>query len=180
MSNITEDDKKKREEEADAETEHRMRMRFDWDNLIEDLIQDGQERGAFDNLPGKGKPLKLDKNPFGAEWKLAHDLMKENDVLPPWIAQRNEIIAAIEQFRIDIGRVWARHEQAFRYAQGKGQKDALSLSWDNICRQWAGDLVILNKRIRDFNLGRPSDGLEMVALNLEKELTQAGARRYLL
>lgn len=167
-------------EEADREAERRMRMRFDWDNLIEDLIQDGQERGAFDNLRGKGKPLKLDKSPFGAEWKLAHDLMKENDVLPPWIAQRNDIMAQIKQFRVDLGRVWARHDQAFRFAQGKGQKDALSLSWDDACRQWAADLVVLNKRIRDFNLGRPSEGLEIVSLSLDRELARVGAKRYLV
>jgi hypothetical protein len=180
MKNKKEDEKSKRQKDEDALAEHRLRMRFDWNNLIEDMIQDGQEQGAFDNLRGKGKPLNLDKNPYGSDWKLAHELMKENDVLPPWIAQRNGIMAQIEQFRTDIGRVWRRHEQAFRYAQGKGQKGALALGWDDVCQQWEAELEILNKRIRDFNLGRPSEGLEIVKLDLGKELERAGAKQYLL
>ena len=163
------------QKDKDALAEHRIRMRFDWNNLIEDLIQDGQERGSFDNLRGKGKPLDLDKNPYGMDWKLAHELMKENDVLPPWIAKRNEIMAQIEQFRIDVSRVWTSHEQAFRYAQGKGQKDALTLSWSDVCRQWETELGVLTKQIRDFKLGRPSDGLVIVKLDLKKELARAGA-----
>jgi DnaJ family protein C protein 28 len=169
----------KKRNDADARAEHFMRMRFEWNDLIEELIQEGQERGAFADLKGKGKPLNLEQNPYGAEWELAHKLMKENDVLPPWIAQRNEILTQIDQFRIDVVRDWTRHEQAFRLAQGQGQKSALSLSWDDSCRQWEIDIKKLNKRIADFNLGRPSEGLEMVKLRLDKELERAGAARTL-
>lgn len=171
------DDNKKKD--ADSLAEHRMRMRLDWNNLIEDMIQEGLEKGSFDDLSGKGKPLNLKKNPYGAEWELAHHLMKENDVLPPWIAHRNEISAQTEQFRTDAAREWARHEQAFRYAQSKGHKDALSVSWDDVCRQWAAELVALNKQIRDFNLGRPSEGLEIVTVDLRRELKRLGAKRFL-
>ena len=165
---------------ADTRAEHFMRMRFEWNDLIEDLIQEGQERGAFDNLRGKGKPLDLEQNPYGAEWELAHKLMKENDVLPPWIAKRNGIIEQIEQFRTDLHRVWARHAQAYRLAQGEGHKSALSLSWDDVCRGWEVELVGLNKQIAEFNLGRPSEGLEMVKLRLDRELERAGAARWLV
>jgi len=179
MSEETNNKNSKKRNEVDARAEHFMRMRFEWNDLMEDLIQEGQERGAFDDLKGKGKPLDLEQNPYGSEWDLAHKLMKENDVLPPWIAQRNEILAEIDQFRIDIIRTWTRHEQAFRLAQGQGQKNALSLSWDDSCRQLETDIKKLNKRIADFNLGRPTDRLEMIKLRLDKELERAGASQYL-
>ena len=168
-----------KELDDEALAEHRMRMRFDWSDLIEDLIQEGQERGAFDNLPGQGKPLDLRRNPYGVEWELAHKLMKDNDVLPPWIAKRKLIMAQIDQMRGDIARAWRRHEQAFRFAQGKGQQSALSLSWDGAWRRWQIQLEHINKQIRDYNLGRPSEGLEMVTLELEREIARAGAQRTL-
>ena len=52
---------------ADSEAEqarHRQRMKEDWDGLIEDIVQEGKDRGIFDNLKGKGKPLNLSKNHF--------------------------------------------------------------------------------------------------------------------
>jgi hypothetical protein len=179
MSKKRAGEERHKQDDREALAEHQMRMRFDWSNLIEDLIQDGLERGAFDDLQGKGKPLDLKKSPYGAEWELAHKLMKENDVLPPWIARRNEIAAQIDHFRAEVRRAWIRHEQAFRYAQAKGHKDALSLSWDDVCRQWELDLGVLNKQIRDFNLGRPIDNVEMFELELKRELDSAGAKRYL-
>ena len=34
------------------------------DRLVEDLIQEAMSKGEFKNLPGSGKPLKLEQNPF--------------------------------------------------------------------------------------------------------------------
>ena len=61
------DEKIQREQEHEERLQHRFRMRFDWDNLIEDKIQEGKEKGIFDQLKGKGKPLPLSKNPFGKD-----------------------------------------------------------------------------------------------------------------
>ncbi len=49
---------------ANEQAHHKKRMRQDWDNLIEDIIQEGVEKGLFDNLKGKGKPLNLSRNHF--------------------------------------------------------------------------------------------------------------------
>ncbi|MGZ3629064.1 MAG: DnaJ family domain-containing protein, partial [Ktedonobacteraceae bacterium] len=39
----------------------RGKQYFDY---IEEQIHQAQSRGEFDNLPGSGKPLNLDENPF--------------------------------------------------------------------------------------------------------------------
>ena len=70
--------------------EYRTRLRNDRQDLIEELIQDGMESGLFDNLSGKGKPLNLNKNSYAADMELANELLKENDLPPLWIVQRNE------------------------------------------------------------------------------------------
>lgn len=65
------DDKKSPDNSPEARARHRYRMEHDWQNLIDDLIEEGREQGVFDNLPGKGKPLKLKRNLFAPEKELS-------------------------------------------------------------------------------------------------------------
>lgn len=173
------DPEQQKQIDDDKLIEHRLRMRFGWDDLIEDLIQDGQDRGVFDNLKGKGKPLDLKGSHFGAEQALAHSLMKENKILPPWIEKRNRIVAEIELLRTEIGREWTRYDRAFGLAQGKSVRDALALEWERVCLKWEEKLAGINKRINDFNLARPTDNLEIYRLRMDDELLRAEARREL-
>ncbi len=158
--------------------EYRARLRQDRQSLIEELIQEGQENGLFDNLPGKGKPLNLNKNHYAADMALANELLKENDLPPAWILQRNELLAKIAKLRTEIERKWVWHQQEFAVATtNKGQ---LSIRWDNICLGWIETIAELNKGIDTFNLKRPFDNLEIFKLNLEDELKRANASRWLL
>ena len=63
------------------------------ESLIDRQIREAQERGEFDDLPGKGKPLAdLDK-PYDENWWLK-DLLKREDLsypLPTSLALRKEI-----------------------------------------------------------------------------------------
>ncbi len=44
---------------------------------IEDLIQRAIQEGKFSDLPGKGKPLRLDDNPHAdPDWQLAYHLLE--------------------------------------------------------------------------------------------------------
>jgi DnaJ family protein C protein 28 len=165
--------------EMDRRTEHKLRMRFEFNDLIEDLIQDGQERGVFDNLKGKGKPLDLRSGLYDNDRKLANELMKEHDVLPLWLARRNSVNLIIEELRSQIGRHWQRHEQAYRLTQDDTRHKALSLSWRALCRAWEGEIKAINKQIEDYNLRRPGQGMEMFKLRLNDELKRAGASREL-
>src|SRR5438105_2844047 len=45
-----------------------------WESLIDQIVREARERGAFDNLPGTGQPLPVDENPFAGEWELAFRL----------------------------------------------------------------------------------------------------------
>ena len=172
-------EKGEREEwsEAERRAEHKIRMRFEFRDLVEDLIQEGQERGAFDNLAGRGKPLNLDKNLYEGERELANALMKEHNVLPVWLVRRNAVQTVIDALRQDLLGGWRRHEEAYRLAQDDSRRKALSLSWWDACRYWERQIVEINKEIDEFNLRRPSDNMELFKLRLDLELNRAGARR---
>ncbi len=52
--------------------------------VVEEKIRDAQETGAFDNLPGKGKPLELeDLSLVPEELRMAYHLLKNAHLLPP-------------------------------------------------------------------------------------------------
>jgi DnaJ homolog subfamily C member 28 len=166
-------------EELGGAEEHRARMRSDWQNLIEDLIEDGRQKGVFDNLAGQGKPLDLSTNPYEGDRALANKLLRENDLKPAWIMQRDYIQEQVVRLRQQIERQWQHHARAYRLAGSPIQLDALVISWDDACLAWEAQMVAINKQIDTYNLKRPSERLEMFKLRLEEELTRAGARRYL-
>ena len=63
----------------------------DFGTWVEHKIREAAERGAFDNLPGAGKPIAdLDK-PHDELWWVKQKLRRENlSYLPPTIALRKE------------------------------------------------------------------------------------------
>jgi hypothetical protein len=56
---------------------------------VDRQIREAQERGDFDDLPGKGKPLPVE--PWDGEWALAHHVLKLAGETLPWIALGREI-----------------------------------------------------------------------------------------
>jgi hypothetical protein len=60
--------------------------------IVEERIQKAQEEGAFDNLPGKGKPLALDEDIFIPEdLRLTYKILKNSNCLPIEMEMRREI-----------------------------------------------------------------------------------------
>jgi hypothetical protein len=61
-----------------------------WESAIDRQIREAQERGDFDNLPGRGRPL--DHSSWGqGEWALAHHVLKQAGETLPWISLGREI-----------------------------------------------------------------------------------------
>src|SRR5262245_1701689 len=62
------------------------------ERLIEARIHKAQEEGAFDDLPGKGKPLQLDDDAFVPEdLRLAFKVLRNAGCLPIAMELRKEI-----------------------------------------------------------------------------------------
>lgn len=168
------------DELPDTGSKHRYRMRYEWRDLIEDLIEDGRQRGIFDDLAGRGRPLDLSPTHYEGSSALANRLLKDNDLRPAWLAGRVTILEKIEALRVDIGRSWDRYRAAFEQAVGEGQRGSLTIGWDGACRRWENEIIALNKLIASYNLKRPVEQLELFKLRLADELNRAGAPRYLL
>ena len=114
-----------------------------WETVAERKVREAMAAGEFENLPGKGKPLSLDSDPFEdpTMW-MAHHLLRVNGFAPAWIEESKEIDLACERLR----------------------DDAKSGCIDDSLRRRASEL---NRRILGYNLKTPSVRLHKKAIVLE-------------
>jgi DnaJ family protein C protein 28 len=76
-----------------------------WQSLADERIRRAMERGDFDNLPGAGKPVEIDENPYAGERALAFSLLKSHHLLPREIALGKDIdadLARAEQVKDEL------------------------------------------------------------------------------
>lgn len=60
--------------------------------IVEERIRKAQEEGLFDDLPGKGKPLKLDDDSMIApHLRASYRILKNAGILPPEMQLRKEV-----------------------------------------------------------------------------------------
>ncbi|MHC1729989.1 MAG: DnaJ family domain-containing protein [Syntrophobacteraceae bacterium] len=68
-----------------------------FDKIAEKKIREAIDKGEFDDLPGKGKPLELeDDRHIPQDIRLAHKILKNADCLPPELELRKEILTVEE------------------------------------------------------------------------------------
>ena len=135
----------------------------EWRDLVEQRIQDAMAVGAFDNLPGEGKPLNLNHNPYlDPSLELAYGLLKNNGYTPEWIARDKEIRQELEVARARLRASWAR-----RQANSTDET-----AWQTALTLFEETLGQLNRKIDDLNLIVPVSSCQRVRLKLADELRQ--------
>jgi DnaJ family protein C protein 28 len=141
---------------------------------IEELLRQAIAEGKFDNLPGKGKPLQLDKeNPHAdPAWELAYKILKDAGYSLPWIETIREIEADIESTRLELKLAWqgylaARDEDtSANYAYAEWQQAQLT---------FREKMSVLNQRIRNYNLDVPNTRFQRPVLIYEQEVQKITA-----
>ena len=135
---------------------------------IEEQIRRAMEEGKFADLPGKGKPLKLEDDPHAdPEWQLAFRMLKEAGFSLPWIEELKEIEADIETARAGLRQAW----QWRRGAEAEGQPgEFIHLEWERAFLKLQDRVAALNKRIRDVNLEVPNARFQRPMLDVAREV----------
>jgi hypothetical protein len=68
-----------------------------FNKIAEKKILEAMDNGEFDDLPGKGEPIRLeDDRHIPADIRLAHKILKNADCLPPELELRKEIFTVEE------------------------------------------------------------------------------------
>ncbi|MCX8062736.1 MAG: DUF1992 domain-containing protein [Anaerolineales bacterium] len=124
---------------------------------VEERIGEAIERGEFENLSGKGKPIQWQENPFAPpEQQLAFHLLRSNGFTLPWLETQRELQAEIDKLRKKIAQL--RQTPASPHWQ-KRQKAQLEAQIED-----------LNQRIRRYNIEAPLARFHLPILDCEREL----------
>jgi hypothetical protein len=111
---------------------------FDTAAIAEERIQAAMRRGEFDNLPGAGKPLRLEDDPLvPAEVRVANRILKNAGLVPVEVEQRREIAvleAGIPGIRDDAERTKAIEKLALLKLR-LGARRSLALARNEFYRQ---------------------------------------------
>jgi len=124
--------------------------------IADEFIKRAMQDGAFDNLAGKGQPLKLDENPHEpAEWRTAYSMLRSNGYSLPWLELRKEIEEAIERARSAARSAWQTGDFEF---------------WEKKKAVFQQRIDALNQRIFQYNLQAPSPQFHRQPLNPAYEI----------
>lgn len=129
--------------------------------------------GKFDNLRGQGKPLDATPEPHvPPEMQMANSLLKNNELTPAWIGDRNAVLGEIERFRSKVRRAVLEHRAAVDGARHPTARAAIEQRWQTQLASWRDEVQRLNRRIEMQNFRQPVSFLEIVKVRLEDEISR--------
>jgi Domain of unknown function (DUF1992) len=111
-----------------------------WESLVERQIREAMEDGRFDELPHQGTALPLPDDVAAGEWAMAHRLLRDAGMAPPWIE-------ADKAVREGLARVETLVAQASR--TGPAARERLR-------RRLAAEVAETNRAIERVNAEAPT------------------------
>lgn len=138
--------------------------------IAEQRIEEAMAEGRFDNLAGKGEPLRLDENPFAdPAWRVAFHALQSGGFTLPWIAMRREIVATHQQLKEMLLRACL-----WRKAKSEAGSDIalVNAEWQRVLALFSQKIDDVNENIFVYNLSVPSDQFRMEPLNSVREVRE--------
>ena len=139
-------------------------------------IEEAMERGEFTNLPGKGKPLKLDTNPYlTPQTRMVNRLLKENGFAPRWVELEKEIKQKKAQLERILINLKARRERLSSIVQQyPHRREVISQTFEQerarAMAQYSEKLENLNRKIQRVNLLMPTRNRQYALINQAQAL----------
>ncbi len=112
-----------------------------WESLVERQIREAMEAGAFDDLPHQGAPLPLEDDSASGDRAMAHRMLRNAGMAPPWIETDKEV-------RGLLGRRDLLLERARR---------ASTVARPGLRREFVGILEAVDRAITRLNGEAPTD-----------------------
>jgi hypothetical protein len=157
---VTDDSNTEQQKPQDKQDQYRRT----YEGLIEERIAQAISDGLFDNLPGQGRPQRLDDDALVPEDERAgFRLLKASGFAPPWIEARNEIDeerARLAAWLADVNRRWPSMAEQRRA---------------KVRAEYRQKLHDLQRAILHFNLRAPAGIAHIGGLQMDEELRKLGA-----
>lgn len=148
-----------------------------WETWVDRQIRDAQDRGQFDDLPGKGKPIPGLDRPYDENWWIKQKLQREQlSVLPPGLALRKEVETVLDnlaalQTEDFVRRTFQRLNDQIAYvdAAGVGPPSRLSqFNIDAMVRRWERARAEAMKQAKHAEESRSANIAEDPAVRAEQ------------
>ncbi|XP_013415964.1 dnaJ homolog subfamily C member 28 [Lingula anatina] len=136
------------------------------DRLVEDMILDSMNKGEFDNLPGKGKPLENNykDNPYvDTTTHNVNKIMIQNGFVPDWVMVEKDI-------RIGYKDAKTKLEANRRKLGASPIPKSAELWWDRYKAEFREGVTLVNKMIDKYNLTVPHFTMQMAHFNIERTI----------
>ena len=142
-------------------------------DYIEEQIQEAIARGEFANLPGTGKPLNLDDDPYTGDKSSAYRMLKDNGYAPPEIELLKEIRHENERIEQKLTRLRSQGEslRTRRVPPSESDRRAFNAAIEKAAAEYDQKLRALNRKILTFNLTVPLS-MHLPLLEVEKLVQQ--------
>lgn len=131
------------------------------------------------NNPHRGKPLRLEDNPFEGDWSVAYRLVRNAGHRLPWMDLQDEIVQRLRSLQesIDAHRAWLQSRLDALSADGctAGDKAAVERAHERFVAQLTEQVAELRKKISDFNLTVPLPQLQIRNVRVETYLNEVAA-----
>lgn len=141
-----------------------------YETFIDRLIREAMEDGRFANLPTSGKPLNLDNDDEAHvpdELRMAHKILRDNDLAPDWIMEGKALEGKREQILKPLAqaaRVYRRAYRDFAAAEAK---------WAAAQRDFRRQADAYNRKVLTYNLKVPAGVTHRPQLHIEREIQRA-------
>jgi DnaJ family protein C protein 28 len=150
----------------------------DWESWIDQQIREAQERGAFDDLPGKGKPLDLALNPYAQDREMAFKILKDAGYAPEWIELDKAVRGRLERARATLirRREWrdARLGELATCSDrwSEAERERCLASWQEAIAAFEGEVAAINKEIAELNLKVPGSRFQRSKVDATREVAR--------
>lgn len=155
-----------------------LRRPGDWEKWVDEQVRTAQERGDFDNLPGKGKPIDLTPNPYDQGQELSFKILKDAGFAPEWIELDKVIRNRLQRARAALQRQWQWREARLGELLGRSdswseaERNRVEAGWQDAIVAFGSELDEINLQIADLNLKVPSSRFQRSKLDTARELAR--------
>jgi hypothetical protein len=152
------------DERDDTHPLRRAVTQRNFESVVDQLLDRARAQGAFDNLPGQGRPLEQDANEAHVpdELRAGFRMLKNAGFAPPWVEARQ----AIEQERGELASWLAQANTRWQRLDEAGRA--------KLRAEYRRRLDDLQRSILNHNLTAPASAGQIPGLRISEELTKLG------
>lgn len=144
-----------------------------WQSELDRQLEKLRQAGAFDNLPGMGKPLNLaDESHVPQELRMAYRMLRDNDMAPDWVMLGKDIEQSTKHLRQSITCHLRQYQDGLAKASTPEHRQNVERVWMNAQHELRSQVKAHNNMVLTFNLKAPAGIRHHILFDLEHEIAQ--------